>query len=61
MLDLSGPNTIIYFAFEHRWSDVEKFFLEEVNPHFKYEVIDHKFMDSKYQYHKIDIYKFRRK
>jgi len=61
LCDLSGPDTIIYIALEHRWKDIEGWFFKDLTKHFAIQrTIPLQEMHPSYQLSQIDIYELKK-
>lgn len=59
--EMTGPETQIIIALEHRWGDIEKWFFQDISKHFTCEKTDSKTHNAFYSHPKIDIYILRKK
>jgi predicted nicotinamide N-methyase len=60
LIDITGPKTKTFFCIEHRWSDVEKWWWQEVKKHFNVRLVPQE-QHGQYQHPKIDIYELTRR
>eukprot|EP01116_Phalansterium_solitarium_P010071 TRINITY_DN24496_c0_g1_i2.p1 TRINITY_DN24496_c0_g1~~TRINITY_DN24496_c0_g1_i2.p1 ORF type:complete len:265 (-),score=56.81 TRINITY_DN24496_c0_g1_i2:45-839(-) len=59
--DMSGPDTVVLLATEHRWRDVDGYFWEEASRLFTHEAIPHSEHHPVFRHDKIDIYRLRKR
>lgn len=60
LVDITDKNTVTYFCIEHRWTDIERWWWQEVGKHFSYRLLP-KPAHSTYIHPKIDVYELKRK